>query len=727
MKLVTVAVPVPLRQRFDYQAPDSLLAALVPGVRVWVPFGRRELIGVVVDAVRDVETPEFEPRPITAVLDEVALTGPMVGPELLALCRWVADYYLHPLGEVIAAALPGPLRRGELVTMPPPDGLQLTEAGRIAMAGLPARSTTMKALLDLLAAAPGSSARVRTALPNAAAALKKALDSGWVERCAPDRVTPLEAHLPLTEEQAAALTTLDASLSTGFAVSLLEGVTGSGKTELYLRLTETVLAAGGQVLVLAPEIGLTPQLAARFKARFGDGVASFHSGLSETERARNWLAARDGRARIVVGTRSAVFVPMARLTLVIVDEEHDVSYKQQDGLRYQARDVAVLRARRAGAPVLLGSATPSLESLHNANTGRYRHLQMLKRVRSQAPPRIHLLDVRHAPLDNGLSPTMIEAVSRQLEAGHQALLFLNRRGYAPVLLCHDCGVVTPCPNCDARLVVHRARKRLACHHCGHVEPIPPACSDCGGKLVPVGQGTERIEDALRMRFPEYRVERFDSDRLSSGAAIARLLADVERGDVKLLVGTQVLAKGHDFAGLAFAGLVDVDQALFGSDFRAIERMGQMVTQVAGRVGRADAPGEVLLQTHQPEHPLLRLLVERGYPAFAATLMAERKQFGLPPFASLALLRVEARTEGEVMNFLRTLRGQLPAAEDVDILGPAPATMARRAGYQRGQLLLKSPSRSALHRLLGVWLPEIEALGQKTRLRWSLDVDPADLF
>ncbi|MDP3295834.1 MAG: primosomal protein N' [Nevskia sp.] len=727
MKLVTVAVPVPLRQRFDYEVPDSLLTALVPGVRVWVPFGRRELIGVVVDAVREVEIPEFEPRPITAVLDEVALTGPMVGPELLALCRWVADYYLHPLGEVIAAALPGPLRRGEPVTMPPPDGLQLTPAGRVAMASLPARSTAMKALLDLLAPAPGSSAQVRTALPNAAAALKKALDSGWVERCALDRVTPLEARLPLTEEQSGALTTLDAGLSAGFAVSLLEGVTGSGKTELYLRLTETVLAAGGQVLVLVPEIGLTPQLAARFKARFGDGVASFHSGLSETERARNWLAARDGRARIVVGTRSAVFVPMARLALVIVDEEHDVSYKQQDGLRYQARDVAVLRARRAGAPVLLGSATPSLESLHNAETGRYRHLRLLRRVRSQAPPRIHLLDVRHAPLDNGLSLTMIEAVSRQLEAGHQALLFLNRRGYAPVLLCHDCGAVTPCPNCDARLVVHRARKRLACHHCGHVEAIPPACSDCGGTLVPVGQGTERIEDALRMRFPEYRIERFDSDRLSSGAAIARLLADVERGDVKLLVGTQVLAKGHDFAGLAFAGLIDVDQALFGSDFRAIERMGQMVVQVAGRVGRADAPGEVLLQTHQPDHPLLRLLVERGYPAFAACLMAERKQFGLPPFASLALLRVEARTEGEVMNFLRTLRGQLPAADEVEILGPAPATMARRAGYQRGQLLLKSVSRAALHRTLGIWLPEIEALGQKTRLRWSLDIDPADLF
>ena len=326
-------------------------------------------------------------------------------------------------------------------------------------------------------------------------------------------------------------------------------------------------------------------------------------------------------------THSPTGTPLPRLALIVVDEEHDASYKQQDGLRYHARDVAVMRAHRTQVPVLLGSATPSLETLHNAQSGRYRHLRLLKRVRQQAPPRIHLLDVRHAPLDNGLSPTMLEAVQRQLEAGHQALLFLNRRGYAPVLLCHDCGAITPCPNCDARLVVHRARKRLACHHCGHIEAMPEACQDCGGKLVPVGQGTERIEDTLRLRFPEYRVERFDSDRLSSGAAIARLLAEVESGEVKLLVGTQVLAKGHDFAGLAFAGLIDIDQALFGADFRAIERMGQMVTQVAGRVGRADAPGEVLLQTHQPEHPLLRLLVEKGYAAFADTLMAERRQFG----------------------------------------------------------------------------------------------------
>ena len=407
--------------------------------------------------------------------------------------------------------------------------------------------------------------------------------------------------------------------------------------------------------------------------------------------------------------------------------EHDVSFKQQEGLRYSARDLAVLRARRLEVPVVLGSATPSLESLHNAEAGRYTHIRLRARVRSEAAPRIALLDVRHRPLDHGLSATMIEAVERHLAAGNQALLFLNRRGYAPVLLCHDCGRTTPCPNCDARLVVHRARRKLACHHCGLIAPVPASCADCGGtELVPVGQGTERIEDALRLRFPAARIERVDSDRLASPAKIAALFDEVRAGTVDVLVGTQVLAKGHDFPRLTFAGLVDVDQALFGSDFRALERMGQLVTQVAGRVGRAGQPGEVILQTHQPEHALLRTLVERGYPTFAETLLAERRQFGLPPFASFALLRAEAPHEADAGAFLRSAKLVLPPAVGVAALGPAPATMARRAGHHRAQLLLQSASRAALHRCIAVWLPQVEALAEARRVRWSLDIDPADL-
>jgi primosomal protein N' (replication factor Y) len=716
-----VALPVPLRRAFDYAVPEVLIDRLAPGQRVEVPFARRTLVGVIVEPPREAPVPDFPVKPIGRLIDDT----PLLPEPLLALCRWVADYYLHPLGEVVFATLPGGLRRGETPVPRPPDSLRLTADG--AAATLPARSTALRALLALLAPGPRTVAEVREALPNAATALKRALDSGWIERCA-DLPTPraLQARLPLTAEQAAALDGLQAAAD-GFGVSLLEGVTGSGKTELYLRLTETVIAAGGQVLVLAPEIGLTPQLAARFAARFGDGVASVHSGLSDGERARHWLAAASGAARIVVGTRSAVFVPMPNLRLVIVDEEHDGSYKQQDGLRYHARDVAIVRARAAGAAVVLGSATPSLETLKNAADGRYRQVRLLRRVHDSPPPRIHLLDVRHAVLENGLSPTLIDAVERHLAGGRQSLLFLNRRGYAPVLLCHDCGHVIPCPNCDARLVVHRAKKKLACHHCGHVEPQPPACAECGGRLVPIGQGTERIEDALAIRFPAARIERVDSDRLKSPAALTRLLADVQAGAVDVLVGTQVLAKGHDFAGLAFAGLVDVDQALFGSDFRALERMGQLVTQVAGRVGRAGTPGEVILQTHQPGHPLLKLLVEQGYPAFAAALLAERRLFGLPPYANLALLRAEAKSEGVVMAFLRRAKTLLPADGAVEALGPAPPTMARRAGFQRGQLLLRSASRAALHRVLEAVLPDLEVLGAQSRLRWSIDVDPGDLY
>lgn len=731
MKLVPIAIDAPLRRLFDYEVPDSLAQPPRPGMRVRVPFGRGERIGIVAGGVADLPAPDFECRPLAAVLD----AEPLIPAELFALCRWTADYYQHPLGEVLAAALPGKLRQGEAPRAATERRLRLTLAGHAALPRLGPRAAAQRRLLETLQAAPLARAELLASLPGSAAALRKAIAEGWIEACeAAAEIPALRlAQTPpdLSDEQQAALAQLRGG--DGYRASLVEGVTGSGKTELYLQRAADVLAAGQQVLVLAPEIGLTPQLAERFAARFGAAaVASFHSGVSDGERARIWMAARDGRLPVVVGTRSAVFVPLARPGLILVDEEHDVSYKQQDGLRYSARDVAVLRARRLGIPVVLGSATPALESLHNARAGRYALVSLRQRVHNQPPPRVALLDVRHRPLSDGLSEVMIDAVDRHLRAGNQALLFLNRRGYAPVLLCHDCGHVTPCPNCDARLVLHRGRRRLVCHHCGHVVAMPTQCSDCGGEtLVPVGQGTERIEDALRLRFPEARIERVDSDRLRSAAQMDRLFADVRAGAVNLLVGTQVLAKGHDFAGLTFAGLVDVDQALFGTDFRAIERMGQLVTQVAGRVGRAGQPGEVILQTHQPEHPLLKLLVERGYAALAEALLQERRDYGLPPFASLALLRAEAKREDTALAFLRMAKAVLPPARAgeavVEVLGPAPATMARRAGYQRAQLLLSSASRAGLHQRLAAWMPELETLAAAKRVRWSLDIDPADLF
>jgi primosomal protein N' (replication factor Y) (superfamily II helicase) len=578
LDLVAVAVAAPLHKTFDYFLPTDLSEGSGggprPGMRVRVPFGRRSVVGVVMQPPRQEAAPPRAYRPISEILD----TEPLLPAELLGLLRWCAGYYQHPIGEVVAAALPGPLRRAQAL---------------------------------------------RRRAPAAAAA------------------AALTAPPVLTAEQAAALQA--ARAAEAFDVALLQGVTGSGKTEIYLQRIADVRTAGRQALLLAPEIGLTPQLQQRLAQRFGESVAVYHSGLTEAARARLWLQARDGEVEVVVGTRSAILLPFRNLGLIVVDEEHDTAYKQQDGFRYSARDLAILRAQRLKIPVLLGSATPSLESLHNAASGRYRHLRLQARVHAATPPRVRLLDVRAQPLQHGLSAPLLEAVQRHVDDGGQALLFLNRRGFAPLLLCHDCGWIAPCPECDARLTVHRARALLICHHCGAQQPLVRQCPSCDGRaLVAVGQGTERIEDALRNRFPRHRVERFDSDRLRKAGELSRLLADIRSGAIHILVGTQVLAKGHDFDGLSLVGIVSADQALYGSDFRAIERMGQLVTQVAGRAGRAARPGEVLLQTHEPDHPLLQTLVRGGYEALSEALLAERRQFGLPPFAQIALLRASAR-------------------------------------------------------------------------------------
>jgi primosomal protein N' (replication factor Y) (superfamily II helicase) len=579
-------------------------------------------------------------------------------------------------------------------------------------------------LLAALQAGP----RARAALPVAADVLRRAEAAGWIEQRAA-QASPVQAEAPApqpTPEQAAALAQL-AAPAPGFRVHLLEGVTGSGKTELYLRRIEAALAGGGQALLLAPEISLTPQLLARVRERFGDGVHVYHSTLGERAREQVWLRARDGSARVIVGTRSAVWLPFARLGLIVVDEEHDTSYKQQDGFRYSARDVAILRAQKLGIPVLLGSATPSLESLHNARSGRYGHIRLERRVRDTPPPRVRVLDVRGLPLDHGLSLPLIEAIERHLGNAGQVLLFLNRRGYAPVLLCHACGWSAPCTHCDAHMTLHRGRSLLICHHCGAQQAIPRACPSCDAtSLLAVGAGTERIEQALANRFPQYRVARFDSDRITSADALDRQLADIREGRAQILVGTQILAKGHDFPGLSLVGIVSADQALYGTDFRAVERMGQLVTQVAGRAGRAAQPGEVWLQTHEPEHPLLQTLAQGGYRALCDALLAERRDASLPPYSHLALLRAESREPALAMRFLAAARPLL-TARGVTVHEPNPSGMERRAGFVRAQLLLQASGRAALHRVLAAAVPQLDTLPDARKLRWSIDVDPYDLM
>lgn len=590
---------------------------------------------------------------------------PPLPADVLALCDWAARYYHHPPGEVLALALPGQLRRPKAVR---------------------ARSRARKPAQD----------------------------------------APLQPAPAPTPDQAAVLAALRAEPA-GFQVGLLEGVTGSGKTEVYLGRIADVLSAGGRALVLTPEIGLTPQLLARFQARLGDAVTCLHSGLTEAERVRRWLAIARGEVSVVIGTRSAVFTPIPKLALVVIDEEHDVSFKQQDGLRYSARDVAIKRAQLAGVPVLLGSATPSLETLHNAARGRYRHHRLAARAAARQLPKLELLDLRGQRLVEGFAPRLLERIDTHLHRGGQALLFVNRRGYAPTLLCHDCGWTARCTHCDARLTWHRGRARLVCHHCTSEHAVPARCGACGAsRLIPVGEGTERIEDALRARFTGFCVERVDSDRMRRAGELERVLEGVHARTVHLLVGTQMLAKGHDFPGLSLVGVLNADEALYSTDFRAIERMGQLLTQVSGRAGRGDTPGEVLVQTHAPDHPGLQTWLREGYAGLARMLLDERRVHALPPFAHLALVRADALDRDRPLALLRGLAAVLdPGAAEA--LGPVPAPMERRAARYRAQLLLRSPRRDALHAVLEQARAWLTTQPEARRMRWSIDVDPLDLY
>ncbi|MGB4334218.1 MAG: primosomal protein N', partial [Chromatiaceae bacterium] len=575
-------------------------------------------------------------------------------------------------------------------------------------------------------------AGLRSRLGEVKTPLRALAERGWIEPChlvGDEPVKAPESGPELNPRQTEAIAAVSAALDR-FQPFLLEGVTGSGKTEVYIRLLLRVLEAGGQALLLVPEIGLTPQLRRRLARRFPGRLAILHSALNATERERAWQAAASGAADLVLGTRSAVFVPLPRLRLILVDEEHDLSFKQQDGFRYSARDLAVRRAKRAGCPLVLGSATPSLESLRNAAIGRYRRLELPERAGAAAPPAIGLLDIRAQPLRGGLSAVLIRLMREQFDAGNQVLLFLNRRGFSPVLTCHACGWVGDCPHCDARLTLHLADNRLWCHHCGLTRPIPIACPQCGGlDIRALGQGTERLAGELQALFPDIRVARVDRDSTRRKGELDRLLAAALAGDYPLLVGTQMLAKGHHFPRVTLVGILDADNGLYGSDFRAAERMAQLVIQVAGRAGRAERPGRVVLQTHHPDHPLLQILRRQGYPAFAAAALRERREAGLPPFTHQALLRVEANAREASLGWLRLAREaacQL-GGSCISLFGPVPAPMERRAGRYRAQLLVQARERPELQAFLAVWVPQIYGIKGQGAARWSLDVDPQEMY
>ena len=731
-RVLGIAVDVPLRRLFDYRPPSGVdPETLQPGVRLWVPFGRRRVTGVLVETRATSSLPDARLRPAIAVIDDT----PVIERSLLELLRWAADYYRHPPGEVIAAALPAPLRSGT-AALGTEERWTLSVAARTGeLPPLSPRAHRLREMLSALQAHDAADAAMLAALsPRWRNHVRELEQRGWVlrlrESAAPAAPRPpvLGAGPEPTPEQQRAIGAIAAAAGR-HAPFLLHGVTGSGKTEVYLRAIADVVRRGQQALVLVPEISLTPQLVARFAARFDAPLAVLHSSLTDQERVRAWRAARSGEAPVVIGTRSAVFAPLARPGLIVVDEEHDPSYKQQEGFRYSARDLALARAQRLSVPVVLGSATPALESLERVQAGRTTLLELPARTAGARPPSIHLIDLRRHAATQGIATPTVLAIQRHLAAGGQVLLYLNRRGYAPTLFCPSCGWAAPCPRCDARLTVHQRERRLHCHHCGTEQAIPESCPTCFEPVKPVGQGTERIEETLATLFPDVPLERIDRDAVRRKGALEAALDRVTSGAVRLLVGTQMLTKGHHFPDVSLVVVLNADQGLFGTDFRASERLAQTIVQVAGRAGRAERPGEVLIQTEYPEHPLLTQLIAGGYDAFAKAALEERRAARWPPFARIAVLRAEAARREVPLEFLdgaRALAAGL-AVPEVELLGPATAPMERRAGMFRAQLLLHAPTHAPLQRLLARWLPAVEELPEARKVRWSLDVDPLELF
>jgi primosomal protein N' (replication factor Y) (superfamily II helicase) len=745
---VRVALDHPLPALYDYRYPAGAPAPQ-PGVLVRVPFGRRDVVGLVCEVSANSDVPADKLRDV----DAVCAACPPLSAQWLELVAFAADYYQRGLGEVALPALPQALRdpsRWDRL-LAPEERYRLLPAGREALPdALPARAQALRRLAEALAQTGELDlADARALHPKAAPTLESWREAGWVEYERVEFGTGPVAAKPtgveatpvptLSDEQTAAVEAIQAAH--GFAPFLLHGVTGSGKTEVYLRALAALLERDpdAQALVLVPEINLTPQFEAAFRTRFAatlpDGaIVTLHSGLAEGERARNWLAAHTGRARIVLGTRLAVLASLPRLAMLVVDEEHDPAYKQQEGLRYSARDLAVWRAKQLGVPVVLGSATPSLESWWQAEQGRYTRLTLSRRAIADAVlPAVRLIDLeeerrRGRASFEGLSGPLVSAMKARLERGEQSLVFLNRRGYAPTLACDACGWVAGCPRCSAYVVLHKPERALRCHHCGWESRIPRSCPECGNvDIAPMGRGTQRIEEALASAVPGARVLRIDADSTRRKGSAQALFSDVHAGDVDILVGTQMIAKGHDFQRVSLVGVLNADNALFSHDFRASERLFAQLMQVSGRAGRAGLPGEVMVQTRYPRHALYHALVRHDYVGFANAQLAERRDAHLPPFVYQALLRAEGRTLEAALGFLAQAAEALttiPAAERVTVYDAVPLTIVKVMNVHRAQLLVESQSRAALQATLRAWQPALRAL--RGVLRWNVEVDPLDI-
>jgi primosomal protein N' (replication factor Y) (superfamily II helicase) len=676
--ILRIAISAPLHQYFEYLAPtDFPLGRLKKGLRVLVPFGKQKKIGFLMEVSDSSVWPKSQLKQAIAILDEV----PLLPDSIQQLVEWTSRYYHCPIGEVFANAMPNALR---------------TEKNTKKLKNAVKKQTEEINIGDELTSSKNS--------------------------------LNLSEKIRLNSHQQQSIESIINSLGK-FQAFLLNGVTGSGKTEVYLEVIQAVLDRGEQALVLVPEIGLTPQMLARFQNRFSVPLVLFHSKLTDKQRLENWLLSKSGKASIIIGTRSALFTPLLRPGVIIIDEEHDSSFKQQKGLRYHARDLALVRGRLENIPVVLGSATASLESIFNANQNRYQILHLPDRAGLAIQPTFRFIDLRHQKLDQGFSSALLQSMEKHLRNKGQVLLFLNRRGFSPVTICHDCGWTADCQRCEQKMIFHKKPAHLQCHYCGYRRPLDKCCPACQGQqLLALGQGTQRLELILEKNFPGVGIVRVDRDNTQRKGSLDKLLKNIHQGESQILIGTQMLAKGHHFPNVTLVGILEADSGLFSADFRALERTGQLLTQVAGRSGRAEKPGEVLIQTYHPEHPLLNHLIEQGYLSFSEILLQERRASLLPPYSYLALLHAEALSSSYPFDFLNEVKNQAElVGKEISLLGPVPSLHPRRAGYYRCQLLLQAKQRSALQSLLEQIIKPISLLASSRRVRWTLDVDPIELF
>jgi len=756
-KIVQLAVPTPLRRKFDYLIPESLYTrSILPGMRVLVPFGRTTKIAIVLGCTDKTDIEFKKLRCISKVLDN----QPILPEDIMILLNWVSHYYHHPIGEVFQTALPVQYRKKETPLSTHETVWILTEQGRCVNQDDFKQAVRQRDLWLQLNASPEGLNKIQLAQKQQGQwpqALKKMLEKNWVtkqEKLIQQAVNDIPKNqlidstlcknpgLTLNAEQAITIKALTEA-EQGFQAYLLDGITGSGKTEVYLAFIQQQLEKSCQVLVLVPEIGLTPQLIERFKYRFNVNIASLHSGLNNTQRFSIWQQVAAGEVRILIGTRSAIFTPMPDLGAIIIDEEHDLSFKQQDGIRYSAKDIALMRASNANIPIILGTATPSMESLYLCQQGKMKQYKLRKRAGNAKPPEVHLIDIRGHSLQHGLSRSLIDLMKQHLDKKNQVLLFQNRRGYSPVLLCNKCGWISHCHRCDAKLTYHHQHQHLRCHHCQNEYPLPRQCPECAHtELSYLGIGTERVEKTVRDLFPQTQVVRIDRDTTSRKGSLTEKLELVKNGQEQILIGTQMLAKGHHFPNVTLVAILDIDQGLYSIDFRAPERLSQLIVQVSGRAGRAEKKGQVILQTAHPEDETLNTLLNDGYAGFAKKALAERKELLLPPYAHQALIRVEANKIDYYQAFLSLCfsimnnKKQYSALEqEIQFLGPVPAPMEKKAGKFRGQLLIQSLQRKNLHSVLNDLIYNLDTQKQTQknvqtiiqRVRWSIDIDPQDLY